>query len=136
MAEQICGRVRSDYSHADDFPQEGDLTISALIADGVLTVAPPWTAYLLIEDGIAVGTAGFKGAPHDGVVEIGYGVVPSRQGRGLATRAVERLLEIAADHGSRRVVAETEPDNTASQRTLLGCGFDRDDERWWSRGTA
>ena len=40
------------------------------------------------ESGEIVGGAGFKGAPDDnGMVEIAYGIVPSREGRGYATEA-------------------------------------------------
>lgn len=59
-----------------------------------------------------------------GVVEIGYGVAPSWRQRGYATRAVARLLEVAAlDRAIRSVVAETMTENLASQRVLEGNRF-------------
>ncbi len=43
----------------------------------------------------AVGVAGFKGPPADGLVEVGYSIVPSYQRRGLATEAVLGLVDHA-----------------------------------------
>jgi RimJ/RimL family protein N-acetyltransferase len=59
----------------------------------------PWGTHLVFDgDGTLVGIGGFKDAPRDGVVEIGYAVSPARQGRGIATAAVEYFLT----HGARR----------------------------------
>ena len=45
-------------------------------------------ALLRRADGALIGFGGFKGAPRDGDVEIGYAVAPDRQGRGIATAVV------------------------------------------------
>ena len=46
----------------------------------------PWGPHLIFEDRrAAFGFGGFKGAPVDGEVEVGYAVAPDRQGRGIAT---------------------------------------------------
>jgi len=76
--------------------------------------------------GLAVGTAGFKGAPDgDGVVEIAYGIVPSRQGRGYATEAALALIAFAsADRRVRRIRAHTLPMTSASTTVLTRCGFE------------
>jgi RimJ/RimL family protein N-acetyltransferase len=59
-------------------------------------------------------------------VEIGYGIVPSRQGRGLATEALLTMLTMAwADPRVTAVVAGTDPGNAASQRVLEKAGFRR-----------
>lgn len=117
---------------AEDFPQEGDLAIAALLAEGVIQPEAPWTPYAVLVDGVVVGTAGFKGAPTDSAVEIGYGIVPSHRRRGVASAAVAALLAVSRAHGVVTVTAETEPDNLASQAVLIGTGFTRDDDRWWS----
>ena len=72
-----------------------------------------------------VGTAGFKGPPDaDGIVEIGYGIVPAYEGRGLATEAVVALVDHAGtDPRVRTVRAHTLPAHNASTRVLEKCGF-------------
>jgi GNAT superfamily N-acetyltransferase len=54
-----------------------------------------WLHYVVLTDDSApmlAGTAGYKGPPRDGVVEIGYSVVPSFQRRGIATEASKALV--------------------------------------------
>lgn len=56
---------------------------------------------------------------------VGYWIVRERWGQGLATRALELLLEIEA---TRPLYAQVVPDNAASIRVLEKCGFTRTDE--------
>jgi RimJ/RimL family protein N-acetyltransferase len=56
-------------------------------------------------------------------VEIGYGLAPSARGHGYAAEAVIALLAIAAERGVTAVLADTEIDNIASQRTLERARF-------------
>jgi predicted acetyltransferase len=53
---------------------------------------------------------------------VGYGVVPWKQRRGLATRALALILPIARDEGLPLVVITTNADNVASQRVILANG--------------
>lgn len=53
---------------------------------------------------------------------IGYAVVPWKQRRGLATRALAALLPEAWALGLPFVELTTDPDNTASQRVILANG--------------
>jgi len=68
--------------------------------------------------------------PREGVIDIGYGVAPSRQGRGIAGRAIRDVVGWARGrpevHG---ITAETSLANLASQRVLAGAGFVRVGER-------
>jgi RimJ/RimL family protein N-acetyltransferase len=77
------------------------------------------------ESGQIVGGAGFKGAPDaDGMVEIAYGIVRSREGRGYATEAARALIHFAArDARVRRIRAHTLPAANASTKVLRKCGF-------------
>ncbi len=76
--------------------------------------------------GLVVGGIGFFGPPRGGEVEIGYGIVPSRQGRGYATEALRTMIAMAwADARVTVVVAGTGPGNDASQRVLDKAGFRR-----------
>jgi len=78
------------------------------------------------DSGSLVGTVGFKGPPDgEGVVEIGYGIVPAHQGRGYATEAAGAVIGFALGDGRVRVVrAHTLPARNASTRVLEKLGFD------------
>ncbi len=85
---------------------------------------PDWRPHLVFDDdGALVGTAGWKGAPVNGVAELGYAVAPSRRGRGIATAAVEVLIRRARRAGVRVVVAHTLPRDSASTTVLRRCAF-------------
>lgn len=76
------------------------------------------------DDGNAVGGFGFFGPPDaTGRVEFGYGLVPSARGAGLATEAVRLALGHASSWGARVAVADTAPENVASQRVLVKSGL-------------
>jgi ribosomal-protein-alanine N-acetyltransferase len=72
-----------------------------------------------------VGLAGYKGGPDaQGIVEIGYGIVPESRRLGFASEAVRTLLATAfADARVRAVVAHTLPDLVASIGVLRATGF-------------
>jgi len=86
--------------------------------------ANPWGTHLFFDDdGALVGFGGFKGAPSDGRVEIGYAVAPSRQGRGIATAATRWMIDRARDAGVETVIAHTLAEVNASTAVLERCGF-------------
>lgn len=71
-----------------------------------------------------VGWGGFKGPPHDGVVEIGYEIAATRRERGLATAATRAMVaEAFADERVEAVIAHTLPERNASNRVLEKAGF-------------
>lgn len=91
----------------------------------------PWGGVLIdrAED-LAVGQMGCKGRPQDGSVEIGYGLIPSHQGRGYATEMARALSAwILTQPGVERVTAECRTDNAGSIRVLEKSGFSRCGER-------
>ena len=53
---------------------------------------------------------------------IGYAVVPWKQGRGYATRALQLVLQEARAEGLRYVEITTDPDNVPSQRVIEANG--------------
>ena len=112
---------------ADDYPFEGDIGAVGgfLRATAAHGEQRPFGYYRIsrLADGRAIGGIGFKGQPDAGCIEIGYGLAPSARGHGYAAEAVAAVLAIAADHGLSRVIADTTPDNIASQRTLVRAGF-------------
>lgn len=90
----------------------------------------PWVPHLVMYDGATVGTAGYHGPPTADVAIIGYGIVESHRGRGIATWAVRQLIDKArVAGGAHRIDATTALDNAASQRVLAKCGFTRGEDR-------
>jgi len=79
-------------------------------------------------DGEFCGSIGFRWQP--GTTDlppyclghIGYAVVPWKQGRGYATRALELLLPEAKAQGLAFVEITTNADNVASQRVITSNG--------------
>lgn len=81
--------------------------------------------WLVVDGDLVVGDCGLAGQVDErGEVEISYGLAPGARGQGLGTEAVAVLcawLEQQPD--VRRVVAEVEVGNAASQRLLARLGF-------------
>jgi ribosomal-protein-alanine N-acetyltransferase len=74
-----------------------------------------------------IGTGGFKGRLDAvGTTEIGYSIVPARQGTGFASEAAAALIEWCRTRGAKTVVAETLPKLAASIRVMEknGLAFD------------
>ena len=87
-----------------------------------------WWIHYFVDSSAAparlVGVGGYKGPPGpDGMVEVGYSVVPSAQRRGFATEAVRAMATAARRRGAHRVRAETLPQLTPSIRVLEKAGF-------------
>jgi RimJ/RimL family protein N-acetyltransferase len=85
--------------------------------------------YALLRDAtdagpVLIGGGGFLGPPRDGIVQLGYSVLPEFQRRGYATEMVRGLASWAFVQPDVAVVAaETEWDNPASVRVLERSGF-------------
>ncbi|KIZ18029.1 GNAT family N-acetyltransferase [Streptomyces natalensis] len=112
---------------ADDFPAEGDYVVAGLFDQN-----PAWLGEhghrLIIErdSGLVVGSIGLFWPPSEGMLEIGYGIVASRRGRGYAPEATEALAEFALSApGVHTVFANVELSNPASVRVLEKAGFRR-----------
>jgi RimJ/RimL family protein N-acetyltransferase len=117
----ISAGLRPHAGWAEDFPQRGDVAATRYTSSLADTEGLPWSAsWLILVDGRVAGTIGFKGAPVNHELEVGYGVVPSLQGRGAATQALGQLLELIKDYP---VTAETASWNVASQRVVQKNGF-------------
>jgi RimJ/RimL family protein N-acetyltransferase len=86
-----------------------------------------WGFHLFVhrEDKILIGEGGFKGKPdEEGMVEIGYAIVPEYRERGLAFEAARGLADFAFLHSEVKVVqAHTLKDGTASIRILEKLGM-------------
>ncbi len=79
-------------------------------------------------DGDFAGMIGFRwqtgteALPPHVLGHIGYSIVPWRQERGYATRALSLLLPEAAARGLAYVEITTDPDNIPSQKVILANG--------------
>jgi RimJ/RimL family protein N-acetyltransferase len=127
-AESIVTEDRTGQSWATDYPTPADVGITAIALAGRAvfpTDSLPWGLFVIVEtsSGLSVGGIGFKGAPNERrEVEVGYGVCPSYQDRGVASEALGALCAFARGRVDA-IVAETDRDNVASQRVLEKCDF-------------
>ena len=87
----------------------------------------PWCIPFLIVSttrSTLLGACGFKTAPVNGSVEISYGVASAERGRGVATMAIGKLLQLAASSDLvQQVFAHILPENTASAKVVARLGF-------------
>jgi RimJ/RimL family protein N-acetyltransferase len=92
---------------------------------------PEWCLHYFAEYGEGagqtrlIGVGGFRGEPTaDGVVEIGYGIVPESRRRGYAREAVDGFVGWAFDDSRiSRVIAHTLPHLAPSIGVLTSAGF-------------
>ncbi|AJT42929.1 acetyltransferase [Psychromicrobium lacuslunae] len=87
--------------------------------------ALPW---LIIEDGHIIGTMTVSGIVRGPFLSgnLGYWVDQSRQGAGVASRAVAEVCRLVSEeHGLHRLQASTLLDNEGSQRVLKRNGFEQ-----------
>lgn len=86
-----------------------------------------WNGYFFIhpQQAVLVGNGGFKGRPNEsGIVEIGYEIATEYGNRGLATEAVQGLIDYAfAREDVRAVNAHTLGHTNASNRVLQKVGM-------------
>jgi hypothetical protein len=132
QAERVVVRRRdpsTDPPWAPGYPLDGDTRACAAYTSHLPPSAGPAASspfgyYQVVEQGQVIGGIGFHGPPNGDVVEVGYGIVPAARGRGVATEALRRLLQLAAGlQGVRRVVGRTEESNVASQRVMTRAGM-------------
>ena len=124
-----------DYAVPSDFPGTAvevlELRRHQLAADPARL---PWSvrAMVLREDRAMVGMVNFHGPPgvNDieaaGAAELGWTVFPAHRRQGYATETARRLMAWARDeHGVRRFISSTTPDNAPSLRVHEKLGFRR-----------
>ncbi len=87
----------------------------------------PWLVRLAVlrETGEIVGLVNFHATPDaDGMVEIGYGVIPEHRRRGYATEMAQTMWAYAASHPAVRTLRATfTPDNAGSRAIIEAAGF-------------
>ena len=80
---------------------------------------PPWICYFASQNGELVGSAGIKGKPVNGTVEIAYGTFEHLQNRGIGTLICRALVDLCLQHDKElRITARTLPVGKSSIRIL------------------
>lgn len=112
---------------AADFPADGDRIIAGFTAENPDARGVYGQRQILERDGgRVVGAIGLFWPPRDGSLEFGYGIVPSRRGRGYATEAARAMVAFACTApGVHTVCADVELSNPASGRVLEKAGLVR-----------
>ena len=73
-----------------------------------------------------IGSAGYIGKPdNEGNVEIGFGIIPSKRGKGFCSESVEALIKWGLSHNEvHRIIAQCDKSNIASRKILEKTGFE------------
>jgi len=129
--QQLTALLNHQQINEFRIPQNEEIAPSFLLEFAIskLTEEPEhyfwWTPRLIVVDKLIVGMCGFKNRPDvNGSIETGYGIIPSQQKQGFATRAVELLLKEAFSTVEiQTVFAHTALSNYPSQRVLEKNGF-------------
>ena len=86
---------------------------------------PPWIGYFAKLNNKLVGSAGFKGKPKNGKIEIAYGTFPKYEGKGIGTEICSQLVDLALKTDSEiEITARTLPEENASTSILKKNGFE------------
>ncbi len=139
--EDVANNNRQGKTWINGYPTEGDMMIANLSLKAQLDSLqeiPMLFALRSRSTGLAIGGIGFKGEHIDGdfhAMEIGYGLVESEHRKGFGTEAIASLIEIARKRGMKRLCAETDLPNIASQKALARNGFSERSRTetgiWW-----
>ena len=113
-----------EYPISKEMPPHISWSISELENDASFL---GWGVWLIIEakTNKIIGDIGFKGKPNaQGVVEMGYGVLPHARKNGYATEAVEALCHWAFDADNvKKILADCLIDNLPSTKVLKKLGM-------------
>jgi RimJ/RimL family protein N-acetyltransferase len=117
------------YDPYDFLSEHSDIVRQRLATIDADPSSLPWLmrAIVLREEARAIGVINFHGPPDaDGRVEIGYEIAEPYRRRGFAREATTALIAWAAANGARVVRARVDVRNVASQATLVGFTFIRE----------
>ncbi|HEY0594761.1 GNAT family N-acetyltransferase [Sphingopyxis sp.] len=130
-ASLIRGRAPGTYTLADTpIAPPPVLVMLAGVAETVRCTFAP-ASWLIVDGNEIVGLCSVTRPPENGIIDIGYGIAPSRQGRGFATGAIADVVSWAVRRAEvSAVTAETGIENFASQKVLERNGFARIGERY------
>jgi len=85
---------------------------------------PPWVGYFARQNNDLVGSAGFKGPPIKGRVEIAYGTFEEYRKRGIGTAICKLLIDVSLKKDpSIKITARTISEENFSTRVLQNNNF-------------
>jgi ribosomal-protein-alanine N-acetyltransferase len=124
------------YRVPADYPNAGALKLVRYRRDQIVNDSSwaPWSlrAIVLRDAATMVGYVNFHGPPGvndtatPNAVELGWTVFPAHRRKGYATETARALMDWAAtEHGIRRFVSSTTPNNGPSRRVHDKLGFVR-----------
>jgi len=124
LAEMIGMRVPENWP-GRDLAEALPLFVADMEQDPFGSV---WDGIIIHKaDEVIIGDMGFKGGPNEeGVVEIGYSIIPEYRTRGYATEMALRLISWAfQEQGIKVIAAECLKDNVSSIKVLEKVGMCR-----------
>ncbi|MBA6337537.1 GNAT family N-acetyltransferase [Colwellia sp. BRX10-1] len=128
LSEKLNASVSSDWPSGEYDRDAMEFFLSCFEKGGKL--AEGWYGWYAINIAVSgertlVGSGGYFGPPDsNGIVEIGYSVLPSWQCRGYATEIVNLLISHACSfEETNSIIAHTAPENKASKKVLISNGF-------------
>jgi len=119
----------SEYYHNEEWP-ENDLKEAFPVFRELLKENgnDGFNIWLIVEkeNNQIIGSAGFIGKPdNEGNVEIGFGIIPSKRGKGFCHESVEALLKWGLSRDEvKNIIAQCDKSNIASRKTLEKLGFE------------
>jgi len=133
----------SEYYCNEEWP-ENDLKEAFPVFEKLLTEngIDGFNVWLIVEKkgNQIIGSAGYMGKPdNEGNIEIGFGIIPSKRGKGFCYEAVKALLEWGLCHDEvNGIIARCDKSNMVSRKTILKLGFeylgDTEDLMTWKLG--
>ncbi|MEV8626524.1 GNAT family N-acetyltransferase [Streptomyces sp. NBC_01268] len=132
----VDARPAAGERWAAEYPGVGDVASARAFLAGVAERGDPgayrpYAIRVRDEDDVVIGGIGFHRPPGpDGVVTVGYGLVPAFRGQGFATEALRALIGRAREAGATAVRGDANLDNVASQRVMerAGMAYEGEDE--------
>jgi RimJ/RimL family protein N-acetyltransferase len=134
--DRVAAERLADYRIPADYPNAGALKLVRYRREQIANDASwaPWSlrAIVLRKSATMIGSVNFHGPPGvndtatPNAVELGWTVLPKYRRRGYATETARALMDWAAtEHGIRRFVSSTTPNNAPSLRVHEKLGFVR-----------
>lgn len=121
--------VRVPAEWPPEFVDNDALNFTLDILESAPEQAGWWIYYFVrkathADPAVVVGVGGFRGPPADGVVELGYSIMPEFRRQGFAQEAIQGMVAFAFARADVQCVrAQTLPRLDASIGVLEKCGF-------------
>ena len=120
----INEQLSDNVQRPDDLEYQAAL-IASVNYYKVIGFQPPWLCYFVSNNGELIGSAGYKGKPVNGRVEIAYGTFERYRSKGLGAQICALLVDTAlkAD-ASVSITARTLPEENHSTKILRRNAFE------------